>query len=140
MNVISLDLSVAVIMLLVWCLYFVLKKSFFDPINQILAERDASIHGAQREAKEKVQQFDRRTQLYRDSLKTARLESYRQQESFRAEALKQRSKVLAEGRRQAEASVQSAKDDIDAAVGTAKKALGSHVRPIAESIARSILK
>ena len=46
MAAMSLDLSVVLIVLMVWALYFVLKKSFFDPINQILTTREAVSQGA----------------------------------------------------------------------------------------------
>ena len=55
MSAMALDLSVVLIVLMVWALYFVLKKSFFDPINQILEAREAAIHGSQREAREKLE-------------------------------------------------------------------------------------
>ena len=89
MNAMNLDLSVVLVMILVWSLYLILKKSFFDPINQILTERDAEINGAQQEARGKLAEFEQKSRAYQDSLKLARLESYRQQESFRAEALRE---------------------------------------------------
>ena len=51
MAAMSLDLSVVLIVLMVWALYFVLKKSFFDPINQILTTREAASQGALEEAR-----------------------------------------------------------------------------------------
>src|SRR6267378_1435352 len=107
MSAIYPDLSIVVVMILVWSLYFVLKKSFFDPINQILVQRDAEIKGAQQEAKDKLIQADQKSRAYQDSLKVARLESYRQQENLRSEALKRRFETLAETRQQAEKIVYS---------------------------------
>jgi F0F1-type ATP synthase membrane subunit b/b' len=140
MSAIYPDLSIVVVMILVWSLYFVLKKSFFDPINHILLQRDAEINGAQQEAKEKLIQVDQKSRAYQNSLKVARLESYRQQESLRSEALKQRFETLAETRHQAEKILHSAKEEIEGQVGEAKRTLESEVNSIADGIVKTILR
>jgi F0F1-type ATP synthase membrane subunit b/b' len=139
MNAIELDLSVVIVMLLVWSLYLVLKNFFFDPINSILSERDQAINGARREAQEKLSQFDQKSQTYQQSIRAARLESYHQQESFRAEALKERAQIVAEGRSQSEGVINSAKQEIQLQVTTAKKTLENEVNAIADGIVKTIL-
>ena len=140
MNAMNLDLSVVLVMILVWSLYLILKKSFFDPINQILTERDAEINGAQQEARGKLAEFEQKSRAYQDSLKLARLESYRQQESFRAEALRERSQVVAEARKQAEQIINSAKRELLTQVTTAKRTLESDIDKIADGIVKTILR
>jgi len=140
MSAIYPDLSIVVVMILVWSLYFVLKKSFFDPINQILLQRDSEIAGAQQEAKNKLAQADQKSRAYQDALKAARLESYRQQETLRAEASKHRFETLAETRHQAEKIVQAAKEEIEGQVVTAKRTLESEVHSIADGIVKTILR
>jgi F0F1-type ATP synthase membrane subunit b/b' len=140
MSAIYPDLSIVVVMILVWSLYFVLKKSFFDPINQILLQRDSEIAGAQQQAKDKLAQADQKSRAYQDALKAARLESYRQQETLRAEASKHRFETLAETRHQAEKIVQAAKEEIEGQVVTAKRTLESEVHSIADGIVKTILR
>jgi F-type H+-transporting ATPase subunit b len=140
MNAMELDLSVLVVMILVWSLYFVLKKSFFDPINQILLQRNAETNGAQQEARERLTQVDQKSQAYQQALKAARLESYRQQESFRSEALKQRLETLTETRQEAEGILHSAKEEIQSQVAGAKRSLESEVNGIADGIVKAILR
>jgi F-type H+-transporting ATPase subunit b len=140
MSAIYPDLSIVVVMILVWSLYFVLKKSFFDPINQILLQRDSEIAGAQQEAKDKLAQADQKSRAYQDALKAARLESYHQQETLRAEASKQRFETLAETRHQAEKIVQAAKEEIEGQVVKAKRTLESEVHSIADGIVKTILR
>lgn len=140
MSAIYPDLSIVVVMILVWSLYFILKKSFFDPINEILLQRDGEINGAQQEAKDKLIQVDQKSCVYQDSLKVARLESYRQQESLRSEALKHRFETLAEAREQAEKIVHAAKEEIEGQVVGAKRTLESEVNSIADGIVKTILR
>jgi F0F1-type ATP synthase membrane subunit b/b' len=134
------DLSVLVVMILVWVLYFVLKKSFCDPINQVLAEREAATNGAQEEAREKLAQVDENSRAYQDSLKVARLESYRQQEEFRSVALKERFETLNEARRQADTILGAAKTEIEGQVAEAKKSLNAEIESIASGIVKTILR
>lgn len=134
------DLSILLVMILVWSLCFILKKSFFDPINKILAERDAAINGGQQEAQERLVQCDELSQSYQQSLKAVRQEGYRQQEQLRGEALKVRSQIVAEGRSSAESQLQAAKQETQTQVAAAKQILESEVNGIADGIVKTILR
>jgi F0F1-type ATP synthase membrane subunit b/b' len=134
------DLSIIVVMLLVWGLYFLLKKSFFDPLNQILSERHAATEGAQQEAQQKLSQFDQKSRAYQQAIKSARLESYRHQENLRVEALKERFQVIAEGRRQAEQAISSGRTEIEGQVTAAKRTLESEVNSIADEIVKTVMR
>ena len=140
MAAMSLDLSVVLIVLMVWALYFVLKKSFFDPINQILSDREADSHGALEQARSQMAIVEKKSAAYAEALKDARLESYRQQESFRNEALQQRVKIIARGRQDTDQLVGSARTEIQSQVATAKKSLESEVVGLAEGIVKGILR
>jgi len=140
MAAMSLDLSVVLIVLMVWALYFVLKKSFFDPINQILNEREAASQGALEEARSQMAIVEKKSAAYAEALKDARLESYRQQESFRTEALQQRVKIIARGRQETDQLVGFARTEIQSQVAAAKKSLESEVVGLAEGIVKGILR
>lgn len=140
MELVQPDLSVVVVILLVWSLYFILKRSFFNPINKILEDRDAAIHGAQGLANEKLGEFEEKSRIYQDNLNAARLEIYRQQETLRSDALKQRSDILSKGRQEAQGLVQSTRDELQNQVASAKKDLESDLTNIADGIVKAILR
>ena len=140
MAAMSLDLSVVLIVLMVWALYFVLKKSFFDPINQILTTREAASQGALEEARAQMTVVQKKSAAYAEELKQARLESYRQQEVFRSEAVQQRSQIVAQGRQGSEQLLGSARSEIQTQVASAKKSLESEVAGIADGIVKGILR
>ena len=125
---------------MVWALYFVLKKSFFDPINQILTTREAGSQGALEEARDQMAVVEKKSAAYAEALKEARLESYRQQEAFRAEAVQQRSQIVAQGRQGSEQLIGSARSEIQSQVASAKKSLESEVTGIADGIVKGILR
>ena len=140
MNVMQLDLSVVVIVILVWGLYFVLKTFFFDPINHILTKRHAAIEGAQQQAREQLAEVDKQSKAYAQALKEARLGSYRKQEALRAEAMNERARVIASGRESAEQLIGGSRKEIQSQVATAKKTLESEVNEIADGIAKTVLQ
>ena len=140
MAAMSLDLSVVLIVLMVWALYFVLKKSFFDPINQILTTREEASQGALDEARAQIAVVEKKSAAYADALKQARLESYRQQEAFRAEAVQQRSQIVAQGRQGGEHLIGTARGEIQSQVASAKQSLESEVSGIADGIVKGILR
>ncbi len=140
MELVQPDLSVVVVILLVWSLYFILKRSFFNPINKILEDRDAAIRGAQREANQKLGEFEEKSGIYQDHLSAARQEIYRQQETLRSEALKQRADIVSKGRQEAEGLVQSTRDELQNQVASAKKDLESDLNNIADGIVKAILR
>ena len=136
----SLDLSVILIVVLVWGLYFILKKSFFDPIQHILAERHAAIEGTEQKAREQLAEVDKQSRIYAHALRDARSENYRKQEALRAEAMNIRAQVIVSGRENADYLVGEARKDIQVQVETAKKSLESEVNEIADGIAKSVLQ
>ena len=136
----SLDLSVVLIVLMVWALYFVLKKSFFDPINQILTTREAASQGALEEARAQMTVVEKKSAAYAEALKQARLESYRQQEVFRSEAVQQRSQIVVQSRQGSEQLLGSARSEIQTQVASAKKSLESEVAGMADGIVKGILR
>ena len=140
MAAMSLDLSVVLLVLMVWALYFVLKKSFFDPINEILTTREAASQGALAEAHDQMAVVEKKSADYAEALQQARLESYRQQEAFRAEAVQQRSQIVAQGRLGSEQLIGSARSEIQSQVASAKKSLESEVGGIADGIVKGILR
>ena len=140
MNVISLDLSVVIIMVLVFSLYLVLKKTFFDPISRILTERDARINGTVEEAKRMISNVEQQSLAYQESIKKARLEGYGIQEGFRTESLKERSHLVLEGRSKAESLVRSSKEEIQTQVIQVRQGLEAEVTGIADGIIKTILR
>jgi F-type H+-transporting ATPase subunit b len=140
MSALSPDLSILLVMIMVYGLYFILKKNLFGPINQMLEDRDAAINGGQEEAQNKQVRCDELTQNYQESLKKARMESYREQEKFRVEALKVRTEIIVAGRAKAEKQVSAARDEIRGQVAAAKQTLETEVASIADGIVKAVLR
>ena len=96
--------------------------------------------GALEEARTQMTVVEKKSSAYAQALKEARLESYRQQEVFRAEAVQQRSQILAQGRQGSEQLIGSARTEIQSQVASAKKSLESEVAGMADGIVKGILR
>lgn len=140
MELVQIDLSVVIILLLVGALYFILKRSFFDPINKILEDRDLAINGAQRESLQKGQEFEEKSQLYQEKLSAVRLEVYNQQEILRTQVLNERSQIILKAREGSEDIIQSTKKELQGQVVSVKEDLESELTPIADGIVKAILR
>ena len=140
MDLVQVDLSVVIILLLVWSLYFILKRSFFDPINRILEERDLAINGAQKESLQKGKELEEKSRIYQEKLNTARLEVYNQQDVLRTEGLNERTQIIHKAREESEDIIQSTKKELQGQVVNVKKDLESELTPIADGIVKAILR
>jgi F-type H+-transporting ATPase subunit b len=140
MTALSLDLSIFLVIVMVYALYFVLQKNLFGPINRILDDRDAAINGGQQQAQEQWVRCDELSRNYKDSIKKARMESFREQEKFRLDALKMRTQILAEGRAKTEAQIADARSETRSQVAAAKQSLETEVASIADGIVKAVLR
>jgi F-type H+-transporting ATPase subunit b len=140
MSNLSPDLSIALVMIMVYCLYFILKKNLFNPINRILEERDAAINGGQQAAQDQWVRCDELSQNYQNSIKKARMDSYHEQEKFRVDALKMRAQILADGRAKAEKQLAAAREETRSQVVAAKQTLETEVASIADGIVKAVLR
>ena len=140
MELVQVDLSVVIILLLVWTLYFILKRSFFDPINKILEDRDLAINGAQKESLQKGKELEEKSRIYQEKLNAARLEVYNQQEILHTEALNEQSQIIYKAREESEDIIQSTKKELQGQVMSVKEDLESELTPIADGIVKAILR
>ena len=121
-------------------LIFALNRLLFQPLLRIQAERESKTTGLVAQARKSLDHHLELFNRYQDTLKNARLESYRRQEQVRSEALSKRAEVLERARKNAEALVQQSRDSIHLQVQSAKGQLEGEAQEIARRIAMTILQ
>lgn len=135
----SLFLQALPITVIVFFLYFFLRWAFWEPLERVLAARQAATEGAKKEAEEILGRAQEKLRQYEDSLRQARAEIYRQQETARGATLETRSRILKETREKAGESIRQAKLEVAREVEQAKKELEAESERLADQIARSLL-
>lgn len=138
-NVLSIDGSFLFIFVSIFVLIFLLNRTLFKPINQVLEERERLGGGRLSEAKAILARYDEQIAAYEGRIRAARAESYQQIESFRREALATRAASIARAREEMAGELAVAKQEIAGQAEMARASLGGEVRQMATSISSQLL-
>jgi len=120
--------------------YFFLRWAFFTPIQKAMAERDARIEGARKEAVAVEAAAKQEMDSYHEALRKARAEIYAEQEASRQAALDNRAKLLKAMRSRAQEEVAEAKKRIALELETARAQVEREAPALAGEIVRIILE
>ena len=131
----TLFLHIAIIVLMI----YLLNKTLFRPINQILAERERRTRGGTGEAQDILQRVAHSMTRYERSLREARTEGYRLLEQERATALLERQNLLSALRAEIESSTEEQKNLLQIQSEQARISLEADARKIAADISSQIL-
>jgi len=126
--------------IIVLLFYFFLRWAFFTPIQKAMAERDARMEGARKEAAEVEAAAKHEMDTYHEALRKARGEIYAEQEASRQVALENRAKLLKTMRTRAQEDVAAAKKRIAAELESARAQVERDAPALAGEIVRAILE
>ena len=138
-GVLSIDGSFLVVFISIFLLIFILNRTLFKPINQVLDERERLGAGRMSEAKQLLAKYDERLTRYEQQLQVARGEAYQHMEAQRREAQTARLQVLAQVKAETASQVAAARDEISQQTNAAKLSLEGEARAMASVISSQIL-
>ena len=124
---------------LIVLMVFVLNKTLFKPINQVLEERDRSSRGALSEAHGLLARVESELRAYEGLLRGARTEGYRQMEAQRNAALKERELRLASVRAEVTSQIEREKRGIATQSSEARLLLTEKAQTLGLTISAQIL-
>ena len=136
----NLFLQAVPTVIIVFVFYLFMRWAFFTPIQKAMAEREAKIEGARKDAAAVQAAANQDLQNYDEALKKARAEIYAEQEQARQAILQERSKNLKAMRSLAQKEVAEGKKKIEAAMAAARKEIEASAPAMAAEIARSVLE
>jgi F-type H+-transporting ATPase subunit b len=139
-SVLSVDGSFLFIFLSILCLIFILNRTLFKPINQVLDERERLGAGRLEEAKRLLAQHEVRLSGYEAQMQKARADAYQQLEAQRREAQAARAELVAQARAEVAGQVEGARQDIARQTESAKTKLEQDARAMAAAIASQLLQ
>jgi F-type H+-transporting ATPase subunit b len=138
-GVLSIDGSFLVVFISIFLLIFILNRTLFKPINQVLDERERLGAGRMSEARQLLAKYDERLTRYEQQLQAARGEAYQLMEAHRREALAARQQVLAQVKTETAAQIAAAREDIAKQTEAAKQNLEGEAHAMASVISSQIL-
>ncbi len=121
-------------------LHFYLKRTFFAPLDKVLAERFEATTGARKQAESAMARAEAKALEYEEAIRAARTEVYKDNEAMRKQWREQQSVMLAEARAKSETAVAVAKAEMAGDVRTARENLHADSDRIADGIVAAILR
>jgi F-type H+-transporting ATPase subunit b len=125
--------------ILVWLLYFYLKKVLFEPLDRVLEERRQRTLGAIESSEATLQQVEDKAAEYDRLLNEARAGIYRELEVHRRQLAGEQAQAVEAARQSAAAAGAQARAALNAEAAQAKATLSAEAESLAEQIASAIL-
>lgn len=138
-SVLSIDGSFLVIFISILLLIFILNRTLFKPINQVLDERNHLGAGRMAEAKQLLAQYEQRLNGYEQQIQSARAEAYQFMEAHRRDAQAARADMIAQVKSETASQIAAARADISKQTADAKNSLEGEARAMAAVISSQIL-
>jgi F-type H+-transporting ATPase subunit b len=129
-------IHIALILLMIW----ILNRTFFKPINRVLAARDRNKGGHSAEARGILEQVDEKSKRYETAMREARLEGYQMIEAERAAALAKRQSEVEAVKSEVAQTVSQEQSAIQKQTAEARVALAADAQQMAEKISSNILR
>ena len=139
-SVLSIDGSFLFIFFSILLLIYILNRTLFKPINQILEERERLGAGRIGEARRMLGEYEERLKRHETRLREARGEAYQRLEAERREATLERQRMIAEVKAETTARIDAARQEIAKQVAEAKQNLEKEARAMAATISSRILR
>lgn len=143
------EYQVGPIHLIGWHLYFlialfsllawVLKLFLFDPLLDVMAEREAKIHKGERAERESQREYLEKMHAYDRGIQDARRQAYSVREDAQREASREGEARLEEARGQAQERIQESLSSLDAQVRESRGRMQKDAEELARAIAARIL-
>ena len=130
----DLDISVLVVLLLVWGLMFVLDKLFYKPIGNIVNTRDKKNTADVGRLEELSVGIEEKTRVVEEKLRQARRESMKIKEELIAKGEEVRDKMVSEARDKSKTMLTESIQRLDAEISAAEKKLEGEVQEFSRKI------
>ena len=132
----TLLIHIALILLMIW----ILNRTFFRPINKIIALREKHSGGRNSEALEILNQVQNKDTAYDSEIRETRNEGYKLIEKQRTKAVDKRQKKIETVKEEVATLVSTEKDEIAKQTETARQEISKEAQKLAEKISTNLLK
>jgi F-type H+-transporting ATPase subunit b len=132
----TLFIHIALILLMIW----ILNRTFFRPINKVIAARDKNKGGHSSEAESLMVQVGEKEARYTGAVREARTQGYELIEKNKAEAISAREAAIATVRDETAQQFAQEKETLARQTSEARAAIAQDAEAIADKISSRILK
>lgn len=132
----TLFIHIALILLMIW----ILNRTFFRPINKVLALRDKNSGGRNSEALEILKTVRDKNTAFDSAIRETRNEGYKLVEKQRTKAIAKRQKKIETVKEEVETLLTTEKESITEQTTKARGEVASEAKKLAEQISANLLK
>lgn len=132
----TLLIHIALILLMI----FILNRTFFRPINRVIASREKNKGGRFGEAEEILQQVAEKNARFESVMREARLEGYNRIEAERGAAMAERQEKVETVKAEVEQRVVTEKEALAQQAEEARLQITAEAKVLAQKISSNILK
>jgi F-type H+-transporting ATPase subunit b len=132
----SLFVHIFLILLMIW----ILNRTFFKPINRVIASREKFRGGRNLEAEEILSSVAEKQQKYDSEIRETRGEGYSLAEKERSEAIAIRQQRLAAAKTESTSVLEIGKRELEQQTAAARATIESEAEQLADRITAGILK
>ncbi len=132
----TIFIHIALILLMIW----LLNRTFFRPINRIIASREQNKGGRFGEAERILQTVEAKNAEYNSAMLAARTQSYELIERQRNEALAKRQAEIEAVKNENEQTIARETNELNRQAAEAKTIIAQQAEQMAERISASILR
>ncbi|MEP7039186.1 MAG: hypothetical protein ABI891_12695 [Acidobacteriota bacterium] len=132
----TMYIHIALILLMIW----ILNRTFFRPINNILKARERSKGGRSGEAQTILEQVGEKQNRYNEAMLKARSEGYEIIEKERGAAISQRVEKVSSIKEEVAQKIEREKQEVEKQTIAATAAIADDAEKIADQISANLLK
>ena len=132
----TLLIHIALILLMI----FILNRTFFRPVNRVIASREKNKGGRFGEAEEILQQVAEKNARFENVMREARLEGYNRIEAERSAAMAERQEKVETVKAEVEQRVVTEKESLAQQAEQARVQITAEAKVLAQKISSNILK
>lgn len=132
----TLFIHILLILVMIW----ILNRTFFSPINRVIASREKFRGGRNVEAEEILSQVEEKQKRYEQGLREAREQGYELIQKERAEAVADRQQTLSEAKARTADQLAAEKQELQSQTAGARAALEAEAEVLADKISAKILR
>ena len=132
----TIFIHIALILVMIW----VLNRTFYKPINRIIASRDMNKGGRSSEAVGIVRSVEEKEALYTREMLDARSKGYELIEKEQKKAVSARDKKITEAKEKIKETFEADRSELEKRASETKAAIEVEAEKMAEKIASSILR
>jgi F-type H+-transporting ATPase subunit b len=137
---IDIDASFIAIFIIVWILVFALSRLFFNPLRNIMEDREAKVKRRREAFQESTEIYEKTVSEIEERLKSARAFSEQTKENFKHEALKEKERLLEEISTEYRNRVDKAQEQLERQITSLRRELGAEAVQLAERIEDKLLE